>query len=269
MKGDEMMRLIRVTTAGLVFLSTGIVARAQHDLPELPNMGGPPTTSTVQVRMRPASYGAPAPAQPPAPTAPPAPEMPSLTATLSGREAPVAPNTDCSASSAYSTGGWKERLRGCIWGYPEEFIAPPLGTSVYAFGNTMVSNGEASRMVLYRYDFVPGTDQLSFRGKDQLARIALLLGHNDFPIVVERGVAPSLDEARRLAVMNELGQNGIKVPPERVVVGQPVAIGLRGTEAEIVYQNFLIEVQSGGTRAGAGGGSIGGTVGAGFNAPGR
>jgi hypothetical protein len=153
---------------------------------------------------------------------------------------------------------------------PEEFIPLPLGACLYAYGNTMVANGVAARMVLYHYDFVDGTDQLNLRGRDQLVKLAGLLCENPAPLVIERTpCTPGLDEARRLAILNELGRMQVALPPDRVVIGQAIALGLRGIEGEIIFTNLLINTQSGGTRAGAGGGSIGGTVGQGFNATGR
>lgn len=161
-------------------------------------------------------------------------------------------------------------LRSCFLGFPEEFEAPPLGASVQAFAQAQVANAEAARMVLYRADFVEGVDQLTPRGREQLVKIAALLPTNFCPLVIQHTpCAPGLDAARRQAVLNELGRCAFPVPPERVVVGMPVARGLEGVEAGIVYGNLLIQTQSGGTRGGAGGGSIGGTVGQGFGATGR
>jgi hypothetical protein len=163
----------------------------------------------------------------------------------------------------------KQRLQYCFLGFPEEFEAQPLGASVYAFGTIMVANGDAARMVLYQYDFIDGSDQLSQRGRDQLAKIVCLLDRNPAPLVIERTLNATLDEARRLAVLNDLGRSSVLIVPERVVVGRPTDPGLPGLEAELIHQNQLITVQSGGVRGGAGGGSIGGTVGQGFGATGR
>jgi hypothetical protein len=61
-----------------------------------------------------------------------------------------------------------------------------------------VANGEAARMVLYRYDFEDGSPMLNARGLDELARIAALLPQNFYPLVVERTPCdPGLAEARK------------------------------------------------------------------------
>jgi uncharacterized membrane protein YgcG len=129
---------------------------------------------------------------------------------------------------------------------------------------------------MYHYDFVDQGSKLNLRGKDQLAKMAAMLGHNFFPIVIERTPAnPALAEARRLAVLNELAAGPFPVPPMRVVVGQPAATGLQGREAILIYQNLIRQttnpampaptliqgtanIAGGGTGGGGGGGASGG-----------
>jgi hypothetical protein len=135
----------------------------------------------------------------------------------------------------------KANAQACMWGYPAEFVPVPLGQSVHAPFQAMVANGEAARMVLYRYDFVEGSDALNLRGRDQLGKIAALMGHNNFPLIVERTPeAPAVAEARRMAVLNILGHNGVAVAPERVVIGVPIAHGLSGYEAEVIAYPALL-----------------------------
>jgi hypothetical protein len=156
-------------------------------------------------------------------------------------------------------------------GYPEEFEEVPFGAFLYAHGRTMVANGTAARMVLYQYDFVDGQPQLKPRGYDQLAKIAHLLEISPAPLVIERTPClPGLAEARRLAVLDELARHlPHPIPPERVVVGPPLAIGLSGREAEIVYGNLLNQTRIMGSRtilgttSGFGAGSTGLGIGGG------
>ncbi len=160
----------------------------------------------------------------------------------------------------------KYRLHACFLGFPEEFEAPPLGASVYAFGRAQVGNAEAAQMVLYRADFVEGSAVLTPRGREQLAKIALHLSRNFYPLIIEPTLcAPELDQARVLEVMNALGRCGFAVPPQRVVIGPPPAVGLSGVEAGIIYNNLLNQTFSGGTRSGG----VGGALGAGFGSGGR
>jgi hypothetical protein len=141
-------------------------------------------------------------------------------------------------------------LQSLFLGFPEEFEELPLGYDLYAHGRTMVVNGEAAGMVLYNYDFIDGHPQLNLHGLDRLARIAHLLAVNPAPVVIERTpCAPGLAEARRLAVLNELAKGPCPVPPERVVIGKPLDPGLSGPEAELIYRNLLLQVQSAGSRA--------------------
>jgi hypothetical protein len=125
-------------------------------------------------------------------------------------------------------------------GYPDQFGAVPLGYDVHLSMQTQVVNGEAARMVLYHFDFVDHSSHLTLRGRDQLHKMAAMLDHNFFPIVIERTPCnPALAEARRMVVLHELANGPFPVPPMRVIVAQPEAIGLQGREANLIYLNML------------------------------
>jgi hypothetical protein len=181
------------------------------------------------------------------------------------------PATSCGAGcSSGPRGCGRQRTYGSCWGLSEEFIPQPLGGFLYAHCNVQVANGIAARLVLYHYDFVDGTDQLNLKGRDRLQQFAGLLCACPAPLIIERTpYTPGLDQARRLTVLNALGQGPAPVPADRVVIGPAPARGLDGLEGEIVFQNLLIQTQSGGTAQGAGGGSVGGSAGLGPNATGR
>src|SRR5262249_11381062 len=88
--------------------------------------------------------------------------------------------------------------------------------------------------------FLPAGAGLNHRGKYQLAKIVAMMPCNFFPLIIqETPNAPELAEARRLAVFNELGKQSFPLPPERVVVGRPIAIGLRGAEAERIDRTLM------------------------------
>lgn len=189
---------------------------------------------------------------------------------------PAAANRGPAAHHSAEISWWsrvKYRLHACFLGFPEEFEAPPLGASVYAFGRTQVANAEAARLVLYRADFIEGSGTLSPRGRDQLAKIAQLLPRSFCPLIIEPTLcAPELDQARLLEVVNELGRCGFAIPAQRVVIGSPPAVGLSGVEAGLIYNNLLNQTLSGGSRSGGGGGAIDIGGGAGFGragGPGR
>jgi hypothetical protein len=113
-------------------------------------------------------------------------------------------------------------------------------------------------MVLYHYDFVDETANLNTHGQDQVAKIAAMLAQNSFPVIVERTPSnPKLAEARRLAVLKQIGQGGTTIPAERVVIGAPIGNGLRGVEAEIIYQNLLSQTRERGLVTGAASGLLG------------
>jgi hypothetical protein len=155
----------------------------------------------------------------------------------------------------------KRNLQECFLGFPEEYQAPPLGHFVYLHAKTEIANAEAARMVLYQYDFMAGGDQLTPRGCYQVEKIATMLPRTFFPVIIEAmpGHA-SLYEARRLTVLNELAKYPFPIPPERVVIGRPLAVGLAGPEAELVYQNLILQTQNKGVAAGGGAGQSFGNV---------
>ncbi|HEX8203234.1 MAG TPA: hypothetical protein VF590_22345 [Isosphaeraceae bacterium] len=172
---------------------------------------------------------------------------------------------------------WRRyRCQDRFLGYPEEFVAPPLGASLYANNRTQVANAEAARMVLYDYDFVEGSNQLTQRGLDQLNKILARLPLNFFPLIIERTPRhPGLDETRRLAVLSHVARSPFPIPSERVIVGAPIATGINGEEAQLIDAVRLGRTAAAGppistggsfTSSGAGGGGsavTGTTAGAG------
>jgi hypothetical protein len=157
------------------------------------------------------------------------------------------------------------RMQDCFLGFPEEFREPTLGYLLYAHNKTQVANGDAARMVLYHYDFEDGCTDLKPHGRDRLAKISTMLPKNFFPIVIERtNCAPDLDEGRRQAVLAALAHSPFPIPPERVVIGPSIAVGLSGREAIIVYSNLLRQTSTGpntGSLISGGVGTFGGAVG--------
>lgn len=146
----------------------------------------------------------------------------------------------------------KARAQERYWGYPEEFEEPPLGMSLEANLDAQRLNGDAARMVLYDYDFVPDSDQLKWRGKQRLVKIARMLPENFLPVIIEPapgmrydtpagplyvrrnrwdlspldkeqldGRLDELDQARRATVLRELTKLPFPVPEERVIVVSP------------------------------------------------
>ena len=133
-------------------------------------------------------------------------------------------------------------------------LAPgaPLGETIGAHFRAQVSNGAAARMTLYDYDFVHGSTQLNYRGRDRLRLILNLMDQSSYPLVIERlPLAPDLAAARRAAVLTELTAAGVAVPPELIVIGPPVAVPLRGVEAELIYQTLVTQTGSAGLAPGA------------------
>ena len=95
-----------------------------------------------------------------------------------------------------------------------------------------VARADASQMMLYNYDFVPGSGALTLRGQYQLAKIADWAARSPFPIIVQSTPAnPSIAETRRQHVLEHLRAGGWVGPEERVVIGLPLSPGLHGLDA--------------------------------------
>lgn len=191
--------------------------------------------------------------------------------------APPSASDGCSAPPGNFRQRWHYHTQSVFWGFPSQFQRPPLGYFLRAHGETEVANGTAVRMTLYHYDFVDGSGALNLHGRDQLAKIAAMLPHNFFPIVIERTPgAPGLAESRRLAVLHELAAGPFPIPAERVVIGPSLGDDLRGVEAEIMNFNIMAQDQARGIGSVQGGGfvpfgsrgSSGAGAGAGAGAPG-
>jgi hypothetical protein len=220
-----------------------------------------------------------APTQIPAPTPimAPTPKVEAPAATV--YNGPVAPPV-CEGETTAADDRWFwERWRGQrdtqhlslqprLWGYPEEFGAPPLGHFVKSHFRTMVANGEIAQMVLYRYDFVDGHEFLNLHGRDQLVKIANAVSTIHAPIIIERTPdCPQLAELRRQAILNVLVQNGVPITPERIVVGVPIPHGMSGVEAALLEGRSLENLYRQATpirETGTSGGAFGGGIGSGF-----
>ena len=138
---------------------------------------------------------------------------------------------------------WR-RLQGRLYGYPEEFVPRPLGASLYDHGLAMTANAAAARLTLYNFDFNPGSAELSPRGVEQLGRLVPQMLASPFPLLIERTPDnPTLAARRREAVAVRLAQGPCPLPPDRVVVGVPIATGLSGIDAQIIAANAFARVQ--------------------------
>ena len=135
---------------------------------------------------------------------------------------------------------WKPGLQEHHWGYPEEFCEKPLRFFVYSHMKTQVANGEAARMSLYHYDFVQGEARLNPRGYEQLAKIAMMLPQNYFPVIIEHSHDnPELAESRRKLVLDYLQKRGFPVPDQRIVVTTPIPRGYHSFEGQIVSETLV------------------------------
>lgn len=126
-------------------------------------------------------------------------------------------------------------------------LEPPFGAANRATMAAQVAKGEAALMVLHHYDFAAGGAQLNYRGQQRLLKIALRSQRNPFPIIIE-GTRhdPQLDSDRYASVVSQLALLPVPIPAQRVVIAPSPARPMDGVDAEIVHQNLLNRMYSGG-----------------------
>ena len=236
-----------------------------------PQRIAPPPQSGPEPQSVPASEPQPIPEAQPLPEAWSAHELPQTWPSAEPPEAWSVVNGSVETGVSSSTGGaevvvHRKPRRWWQWGrrpeqeehdpsrqasspyhYQEVFLPPPLGTLVNAHMHTQIANGEAAMMVLYRYDFIPGTNQPNAAGMERLNKIAAMLPRTPFPVVIEPVAGnPLLSEARQQQVIALLCQLPFPFPPERVVLANAANKGLHGPDSELIYRNLEILTGSGG-----------------------
>lgn len=128
-----------------------------------------------------------------------------------------------------------------------ECEAPPAGLAVNDYRDRLRASGRDARMVLYRQDFVEGTDELTPKGLERLAELAVLLPSTFAPLIIEHTPDdPQLAQRRRQAVFEGLRRVSIPVPQERIVVGTNRFPELRGVEAEVISRRLMKQTANGG-----------------------
>ena len=124
----------------------------------------------------------------------------------------------------------------------------PVGFTVNEYRDRMRASGRDARMMLYRQDFVEGTDELTPKGLERLAEMAVLLPSTFAPLIIEHTPDdPQLAERRRQAVFEGLRRVSIPVAQERLVVGTARFPELRGVEAEVISRRLMKQTAYGGS----------------------
>jgi hypothetical protein len=157
-------------------------------------------------------------------------------------------------------------------------IPRPAGTYTCQWQSAQIARATQGKMVVFENEWYLGGQELGPEGQKHIARIAKLISANEYPVVVEphfdtqrNAFDESLNEARRLAVVDRLTRVGVPNPESRVIVGLPEAEGLYGPEAQRYGNmrmmggfNLLGGGGLGGGLGGGGGGLGGGGLGGGF-----
>ena len=146
----------------------------------------------------------------------------------------------------------KRKLQEAFLGFPEEFERPALGGMMHAANAPAIANAEAASMILYQYDFEPGTAKFNLRGRDKLGEIGSRLPSTFYPAIVERPGIAALDETRRRAVFGAFASGPFPIPIERVLIGRSAARGMSGEEAILIHQATVARAALAGPPIGVG-----------------
>jgi uncharacterized membrane protein YgcG len=141
-------------------------------------------------------------------------------------------------------------------------IPPPPGTHVYQWQSAQESIAEEDDFVIYQYEWDGESADLGPFGRRHLSTLVPRLATTPElrPINIEASGDSELDKKRRGNVIDTLTNGGVHDAELWVLVGNGVAEGLMGPEAERLEQNYL----RGGSRSGNGGSSGGSGGGGGF-----
>jgi hypothetical protein len=125
-------------------------------------------------------------------------------------------------------------------GRPNDFAEPPVGFYINEQFNLMRMKADHHRFMLYRSDFLVGTDRLSLTGASRFNLMATRLPGWMGPVVIEWVPdEPGLAEARRAAVLAILKTTGQPIVPERVVIGASPYPGTLGADGAGYYNVML------------------------------
>lgn len=183
------------------------------------------------------------------------------------------PNADCTCQRNAQRKRWfrrKCRLHPDVdlSMIPNPFEEIPLGLQLNETMSTQVRKYENTRQILYHYDFIDGTTELNYAGRQKLARISEQAFSNFAPIIVESTPRqPGLDLSRRLQLVQTITNQGLPIPAERIIVSDSTSSSLRGPDAVILNQGQQNALGQGGSSPGAQGmtsGGVGGLSGSGL-----
>ncbi len=132
-------------------------------------------------------------------------------------------------------------LHDSLIGYPDQFVVPPLGASLYATMSAQKAKADMHTFTLYDSDFIAGTNELAPSGAYRLSFLASRLPAWSGPVVVEwTPDAPDLARARRETIVAALQGAQLPVNADRVVIGPSPYRGMMGVEAANNYDIYVL-----------------------------
>jgi hypothetical protein len=150
---------------------------------------------------------------------------------------------------------------------PKGAIPVENGTHLREIMDVQAAKAEADDFVIYKYEWCTEDGKvLGPYGNYHLGQMIRRLPAVPFPVLIQVHPDESVNEARRIFIVQQLAAAGIPDPDQRVLVGFPAAEGLYGEEAENIYRRMIQESASSnrnqfGGAFGRGFGSLGGVGG--------
>lgn len=166
---------------------------------------------------------------------------------------PVAEGTSWNHRSARTRWAWAGDPCPTL---PPGALPAPNGFFIRQWEARQRAKAALDFFVVYRHEWLHGA-LLGPYGAHHVGKIAHRLPETTAPVVIEPDLDPAVNAARVQTMINLLTAKGVADAPARIIVGQPMAEGLYGDEAQRVYFQIL----GGGLRGGGGLGGFGGGLG--------
>jgi len=133
-------------------------------------------------------------------------------------------------------------------------IPQPVGAHTCAWQTTQGAIAERDDFVIYQYEWIGETAELSPFGNRHVDELVRRLESQPYQMTIEPSEGnPSLDAHRRMILIGRLNSYGVVGADARVSIDYAAAEGLIGPEGPGLYSGYLRS----GSRAGGGGGGLG------------
>jgi hypothetical protein len=122
-------------------------------------------------------------------------------------------------------------------------LPEPNGAFTRRIIEAQAEKAEASDFVVSLDEWTSDGVELGPHGQRHLAAMARRLGTVSYPVVLEPGFDPAVNDTRRQVLVTALARNGVPDADARVIIAYPQAEWLYGDEAPLIYNNMIYSGQ--------------------------